>query len=334
MSTKNKIIFSTLILYLFFVGSPLYAKPVVKWTPSKISFEQMQGTQSSQVTSLKSLTDVHKAVAHVVPELQKWITYAKPVVEWTPSKISFEQMQGTQSSQVISVKFLKDVHRVVAHVVPELQKWITVSPSSIGDMVKGDIFDITITVNISPDDLTGTYDGVIQLKQLFARKVERKIAKPIPVVLMITQFEDPAVLLENISNDAGGLSSSVELPAVPDNETAKLSITGIDYNNNGIRDELENITFQGLNTLPNINIDSYYQLLSIVDMIQPKSPIVENSINEHNIYCSYRLLSEGVKIELPLSLLYSIVLDTQERKNAFNSSLEESVVSLGEESCE
>ena len=143
-----------------------------------------------------------------------------------------------------------------------------------------------------------------------------------------------AASLENEIPNIGALSSNVNLPPIPEKMTANATIAGIDSNNNGTRDELENIVYQGLNTLDNINPEAYNKVISIINMIQPQDPFLENSINEHEIYCSYKSLPEDVKIELPLSLLYSIVLDTQERVNGFNNSLVASTGSLGAESCE
>ena len=155
--------------------------------------------------------------------------YAKPVIEWTPRKISFEQTQGSQSSQVISVKFLKDAHGVVARVVPEIQKWITVSPASIGDVVKGEVLDITVTINISPDDSVGTFDGVIQLRQLIAGKPEKTIAKPLPVVLTVTE-----------AGNNGGPSEAGNNRLPPDpGEAGKQTLLGIDSDNDGVRDDIQ-----------------------------------------------------------------------------------------------
>ena len=146
--------------------------------------------------------------------------------------------------------------------------------------------------------------------------------------------EEAATALENQTQNIGELSSTENLPPIPEKSTAKATVAGIDSNNDGTRDELENIAFQGLNTLEGVSTEAHDQVISIINMIQPLNPPVENSINEHDIYCSYRSLPEDVKKELPLSLLYSIVLDTQERKNAFNSSLAASTGSLEAESCE
>jgi hypothetical protein len=146
--------------------------------------------------------------------------------------------------------------------------------------------------------------------------------------------EEAATALENQTQNIGELSSTVTLPPIPEKSIAKATVAGIDSDNDGTRDELENIAFQGLNTLEGVSAIAHDQVISIINMIQPQDPPVENSINEHDIYCSYKALPEDVKKELPLSLLYSMVLDTQERKNAFNSSLAASTGSLEAESCE
>ena len=146
--------------------------------------------------------------------------YAKPIVEWTPNKIIFEQAQGSQSSQVISVKFSKDAYGVVARVVPELQEWVTVSPSFIGDILKGDVLYFIVTTNISHGDSIGTFDGVIQLRQLVVGKPEKTIAIPLPVVLTITEAEDNG------------------LPADP-GEEGKLTLLGVDSDNDGVRDDIQ-----------------------------------------------------------------------------------------------
>jgi hypothetical protein len=135
--------------------------------------------------------------------------------------MSFEQAIGSQSSQVISVKFLQDSNGVVARVVPEMQKWVTVSPSRIGDVAKGEVIDITVTINTSPDDSVGTFAGVIQLRQLIAGNPEKIIAKPLPVVLTVTE--------------AG---NNNELPPDP-GEAGKRTLQGTDCDHDGVRDDIQ-----------------------------------------------------------------------------------------------
>ena len=141
-------------------------------------------------------------------------------------------------------------------------------------------------------------------------------------------------ILGTVISDIGVLSHKIDVPKMPDDEASKKTVTGVDKNNNSIRDDLEQIAYQSLNSIETINESSYNNVLSIMKMIQPKNPPVAKSINKHAIYCQYRLLPDDVKDELSLSFLYSIVLDSKDRKNAFNDSLEPSTSSLGAESCE
>lgn len=149
----------------------------------------------------------------------------------------------------------------------------------------------------------------------------------------VTQ-EERAQILETALPNLGDLSNTVILPAEPAEDEVKATVTGVDDNNNGVRDELEHIVYQGLNVVTDASSAEYDEVLQLVTMMQPQDPVVENSINEHEIYCSYTALSLTIKAELSLELLYDIVLDTQERKTRFNQSLRPSNYSLGAEVCE
>ncbi|MEA2017918.1 MAG: hypothetical protein U9N59_05675 [Campylobacterota bacterium] len=146
--------------------------------------------------------------------------------------------------------------------------------------------------------------------------------------------EENAVALETQVQNIGTLSTETNVPDMPSEQDSKSTIRGIDSDNDGTRDDIEQLTYQSLNTMEGISSESYNKVISIMNMIQPKNPIVENSINKHEIYCTYRLLPDDIKKELPLDIIYSIVLNTQERKTAFTNSLEASIESLGAESCE
>jgi hypothetical protein len=146
--------------------------------------------------------------------------YAKPIIEWKPSNLNIEQMQGTQSIHIATVKFTNDIQGVVARVVPELQQWVTVSPASIGDLHNGQIIDITITVNLSPDATIGTFEGVIQLRQSVAGKSQNTIAKPLPITLTITKLVD-----DGLPPDPG--------------EAGNQTLLGIDSDTDGVRDDIQ-----------------------------------------------------------------------------------------------
>lgn len=146
--------------------------------------------------------------------------------------------------------------------------------------------------------------------------------------------EEAGLALRKAIKNAGYLAKVVTLPPKPDRELAIATVEGIDTNNNGTRDDLEHITYQGLNMLKGVNVDTYNHMISIINMIQPSAQVVENSISQVAIYCAYRTLPENVKKEMPLGFVYMIVLDTQARKTAHYRSVISAPRNLGPELCE
>lgn len=146
--------------------------------------------------------------------------------------------------------------------------------------------------------------------------------------------EEAGLALEKAMKNIGNLAKVVTLPPHPDKTQAIATVEGVDANKNGTRDDLEHIAYQGMNLQKGVNLDTYNHMISIINMIQPPSPAVENSISELAIYCAYQAVPKNVKRKMPLSFLYSIVLDTQARKTAHYRSLTRSTHNLRAESCE
>lgn len=157
-------------------------------------------------------------------------------------------------------------------------------------------------------------------------EVQSPAKTPEEIAATIEQAEKMAV------EDVGSLAGKVTLPDVPLIDTS--TVTGTDSNNNGVRDENEITIYKILNLIDSTDADSYGALLNIVSMMQPEIPVVAESIDERKIYCAYEALPEDIKNEFSLDSLGSMVLNTEERKNAFYQSLKQSSVSLGEERCD
>jgi len=145
---------------------------------------------------------------------------ASPVISWDPTKIEIEQMQGTQSIHTIIVKSTKDLQGIIARVVPELQPWVSISPANIGLIQKDSNLELTVTINVAPDAIVGEYDGVIQLKQAIVGENQRVIAKPLPIMLVITE------------------QGNNELPPDP-GEAGMQTLLGIDSDSDGVRDDIQ-----------------------------------------------------------------------------------------------
>lgn len=142
------------------------------------------------------------------------------------------------------------------------------------------------------------------------------------------------IALKKVIKNIGNLAKVVELPPKPDRELAIATVEGIDTNNNGTRDDLERIAYQAMNLLDGVTLDTYNQMISIIDMIQPRADAVENNISKVAIYCSYQALPENVKKEMPLRFVYMLVLNTPARENAHYDSVISAPRNLGPELCE
>ena len=147
-------------------------------------------------------------------------------------------------------------------------------------------------------------------------------------------LEEAIVALKKVYKEIGNLAKVVELPPKPERELAIVTVEGIDTNNNGIRDDLEHITYQGMNLLDGVTLDTYNQMISIMNMIQPLAEAVKNSINKVAIFCSYQALPENVKKKMPLRFVYMLVLNTQARKTAHARSVISAPRNVGPELCE
>jgi hypothetical protein len=146
--------------------------------------------------------------------------YAKPAIQWNPEKLNIEQAQGTVSTHSVSIDVSKNAQDVLVRVVPELQKWISVSPTEIGNIQKGQNLKLDIIVNLPLDASIGEFDGVVQLKEATLGKPTKNISKPLPMILTVKKWENNG------------------LPPDP-GEAGKQDLLGIDSNNDGVRDDVE-----------------------------------------------------------------------------------------------
>jgi len=194
---------------------------------------------------------------------------ASPVISWDPTKIEIEQMQGTQSIHTIIVKSTKDLQGIIARVVPELQPWVSISPANIGLIQKDSNLELTVTINVAPDAIVGEYDGVIQLKQAIVGENQRVIAKPLPIMLVITEQgnnelpPDPGEAgmqtLLGIDSDSDGVRDDIQRYiyfAYPDNEKVRVALTQIAIEYQGL---LSQVTVNAFFTFK----EKYLQILAL-----------------------------------------------------------------------
>jgi len=147
-------------------------------------------------------------------------SYAKPVAEWTPKKLTIEQTQGGLSSYDVSVKLTENTAAFIVDLGPNLSKWMTASPASFEQASAGEVINITLILNLPPDASVKNRNGTIKLRSRKRENGQNVIAKPLPVLLKI-----------NKQSNAGK-------PNHP-GKAGKETLLGIDQDNNGVRDDIQ-----------------------------------------------------------------------------------------------
>lgn len=108
---------------------------------------------------------------------------AVPKIEWTPASVEIAVSQGQRQPVPVDVTASEDVTgEVTVRVVPELEPYVSVSPTSFAGLTAGQKQTVEITATTESDSPLGTFDGTIQL-----RSGNKNLAKPLPVVLTVLE---------------------------------------------------------------------------------------------------------------------------------------------------
>ncbi|MGX9727453.1 MAG: hypothetical protein ACTFAK_09085 [Candidatus Electronema sp. VV] len=145
--------------------------------------------------------------------------YAGQAIEWIPSKLEADQLQGTVKKYVISFIASNDLKNVHIRVVPELEKFISVLPESLSEVKKDQQVNLSAIIGLPTNLPVGQIEGTIQVKDN-SGKTGKAISKPLPVVLTVQKWTDNS------------------LPPDP-GEAGKQTLLGIDSDNDGVRDDVQ-----------------------------------------------------------------------------------------------
>lgn len=147
---------------------------------------------------------------------------ADPFIAWAPLQLSVEHTQGVSVEHQVSFTPSEDVDDVYLKITPSLSQYLSVSPTDIGDIQRGQPVSLTLTITIAPATEIGVYDGVIQLITTTKKGV---LARPLPIEINVTE------------------DNSGDLPPDP-GEEGKKTLLGIDSDGDGVRDDVQRYIVQ------------------------------------------------------------------------------------------
>lgn len=102
---------------------------------------------------------------------------AVPVISWNPSYVADQIGTGQIKTIVVSFTSSEAAKDILVRVVPELQPFVQVNPSSILSIAKGQTANIKVTFSATKQSPIGAYRGTIQLR------TKGVLAKPLPVTI-------------------------------------------------------------------------------------------------------------------------------------------------------
>lgn len=109
---------------------------------------------------------------------------AEPSIKWNPKKV--EQTLQPGQSRVIETSFtaLADVPSAVLRVATSIAPYVTVQPTTIEAVSKGQTVSITLNLSVPIDALPATTSGAVQLRVAEShgkKDFGKTIARPLPV---------------------------------------------------------------------------------------------------------------------------------------------------------
>ena len=128
-------------------------------------------------------------------------------------------------------------------------------------------------------------------------------------------------------------SSIAALPPEPNRQQSNTSISGVDSNSNGVRDDIEIVLAKSV--LHNGNVASagdFTKLINLVKYIHPSE--IQKTIDQKSFYCQYQSLPANIKAKISMQMLITLVTDTAARKRAYATQSINTSGSLGAEICQ
>lgn len=108
---------------------------------------------------------------------------ADPVISWVPESVNETILAGETKTVSATFTASEDFGAVEVRVVPALEPFVQVSPTSFENLVAGQETSIEITISSPADSLPQVVDGTIQIRN--AGRPPRNFAKPLGVKITV-----------------------------------------------------------------------------------------------------------------------------------------------------
>jgi hypothetical protein len=154
------------------------------------------------------------------------LTYSSPApahdradASWSPRALAVSLKPGESTTTVVTLTARESIERAQMRVTNSLKPYLTVEPTNIDRLRKGQSIQVSIRLTLPIDASAGVIDGTLQLREL--NKLGRPgdlVSRPLPVSISVIC---PC------------------LPPEPDPTLNNATLEGIDSDNDGVRDDVQ-----------------------------------------------------------------------------------------------
>lgn len=228
-----------------------------------------------------------------------------------------EVARGHQTTGTVSFKASQALKNLTLRVVPELQPFVQVAPTSLASVAKGQSISVTLTFTASTTAPFGTVYGTLQVRVRgeredapsekgrddkaveFERREDNTVAKPLPVSVLVTV---------------------VPLPPDP-GDAGKQTLAGIDTDNDGVRDDLERyiaLTYpESARTRTAITQEAKALQALVLSSNDSNASIANANAQFRALECLSSILNDQALVRAFSVSLQSHALNTADRSNSY-----------------
>jgi len=225
---------------------------------------------------------------------------AKPKIIWQPKKISDEVIRGTSRTITVTFEASARLEHLTVRVVPELQAFLTVAPSSFVEVTSGIPVSIDLLINVPSETPTGVYDGTVQVRSGMGQN-SPTLARPLPIEITVV-----ASLPDGLPPDPG--------------DEGKQTLEGIDSDQDGIRDDVQRfIALEFPDSEATRSALTQYALAfqeALIDADSKEASLTHATAVMRAIECIFVIRTEEDAEDIAEEFV-SVVVNTEERLDAY-----------------
>lgn len=217
-------------------------------------------------------------------------------LSWTPPLVVTPIWPGQTTTTTVTFKANQSIPSSTLWVAPEIARYVSVSPATLGPLSSGQAVQMTLTFTAKMDARAAIATGTVQVRApgvTDAAAQRNPLAQPLPVLVAVL----PAERINGIA-----------VPPEPSPAANNATLSGIDLNGNGVRDDVERVLASQFGRSPSVAAFMRFAIAEQQVLLTGSSAAIAAS---DSAYLCNGLLSKDTDV------LTNALLNTAQRKQKY-----------------